>query len=129
MSRHKQADALSAHLAGMAEDGEPLPEPSSLEAAMADRENRDAVAILVDAPAASAKAVRVNMTLPEEELARVDKFAAEHGPIRISSPCGEEGAASRGTGRGEGFAVAETPANSEKSDAREAALLILKNRR
>jgi hypothetical protein len=31
----------------MAEDEEPIPEPSSLDAVMADRENRDAVAILV----------------------------------------------------------------------------------
>ena len=49
------------HLAGMAEDEEPIPEPSSLEAVMADRENRDAVAILVKAPTATAKAVRVNL--------------------------------------------------------------------
>ena len=41
----------------------------SLEAVMADRENRDAVAILVNAPPATAKAVRVNMTIPEDELA------------------------------------------------------------
>ena len=46
---------------------------------MADRENRDAVAILVKAPPATAKAVRVNMTLPEDELEQIDKFAAEHG--------------------------------------------------
>jgi hypothetical protein len=33
----------------MAEDDGPIPEPSSLEAVMADRENRDAVAIPVKA--------------------------------------------------------------------------------
>jgi predicted DNA binding CopG/RHH family protein len=49
---------------------------------MADRENRDAVAILVKAPPATAKAVRVNMTVPEDELERIDKFAAEHGMTR-----------------------------------------------
>ncbi len=70
------------HLAGMAEDGEPIPEPSLLEAVTANRENRDAVAILVNAPPATAKAVRVNMTLPEDELERIDKFAAEHGYTR-----------------------------------------------
>ena len=72
-ARAMAEEALSLHLDGMAEDGEPIPEPSSLEAVMADRENRDAVAILVDAPPATAKAVRVNMTLPEDELARIDK--------------------------------------------------------
>ena len=81
-ARAMAEEALSLHLDGMAEDGEPIPEPSSLEAVMADRENRDAVAILVDAPSATAKAVRVNMTLPEDELARIDKFAAEHGMTR-----------------------------------------------
>jgi HicB_like antitoxin of bacterial toxin-antitoxin system len=66
----------------MAEDEEPIPEPASLEAVMADRENRDAVAMLVKAPAATAKAVRVNMTLPDGELEEIDKFAAEHGYTR-----------------------------------------------
>src|SRR6185312_1263979 len=70
------------HLGAMAEDAEPIPEPSSLEAVMADRENRDAVAILVKAPPATTKAVRVNMTVPEDELEKIDKFAAEHGYTR-----------------------------------------------
>ncbi len=56
-----------------------MPEPSPLEAVMAHRYNRDAVAILVKAPPATAKAVRVNMTLPEDELEQIDKFAAEQG--------------------------------------------------
>jgi hypothetical protein len=73
---------LALHLAGMAEDEEPIPEPASLDAVMADRENRDAVAILVKAPPATAKAVRVNMTIPEDELEQIDKFAAEHGYTR-----------------------------------------------
>src|SRR3984885_14322963 len=81
-ARRMAEDALALHLAGLAEDEEPLPEPSSLEAVMADRENRDAVAILVKAPPATAKAVRVNMTLPEDELELIDKFAAEQGYTR-----------------------------------------------
>ena len=54
-ARAMAEEALSLHLDGMAEDDEPIPEPSSLESVMADRENRDAVAILVDAPPATAK--------------------------------------------------------------------------
>jgi predicted RNase H-like HicB family nuclease/uncharacterized protein (DUF1778 family) len=81
-ARGMAEEALALHLAGMAEDEEPIPEPSSLEAVMADRENRDAVAILVKAPPAAAKAVRVNMTLPEDELESIDKFAAEQGYTR-----------------------------------------------
>ena len=49
---------------------------------MADRENRDAVAILVRAPPATAKAVRVNMTIPEDELEQIDRFAGEQGHTR-----------------------------------------------
>ena len=49
---------------------------------MADRGNRDAVAILVKAPPATAKAVRVNMTAPEKELDEIGQFAAEHGYTR-----------------------------------------------
>jgi predicted RNase H-like HicB family nuclease len=81
-ARSMAADALALHLAGMAEDEEPIPEPSSLEAVMADRGNRDAVAILVKAPPATAKTVRVNMTIPEDELEQIDKFSAEHGYTR-----------------------------------------------
>src|ERR1700734_1811128 len=71
-ARRMAEEALALHLAGMAEDEEPIPEPSSLEAVMAEQENRDAVAILVKAPPATAKAVRVNMTLPEGELELID---------------------------------------------------------
>jgi predicted RNase H-like HicB family nuclease len=81
-ARRMAEDALALHLAGLAEDEEPLPEPSSLEAVMADRENRDAVAILVKAPLATTKAVRVNMTVPEDELEQIDNFAAEQGYTR-----------------------------------------------
>jgi predicted RNase H-like HicB family nuclease len=81
-ARRMAEEALALHLAGMAEDDEPIPEPSSLEAVMADRENRDAVAILVKAPPATTKAVRVNMTMPENELDEIDKFSAEHGYTR-----------------------------------------------
>lgn len=81
-ARSMAEEALALHLSGMAEDEEPIPEPSSLEAVMADRENRDAVAILVSAPPTTAKAVRVNMTMPENELERIDKFAAEHSYTR-----------------------------------------------
>ena len=81
-ARRMAEEALALHLAGMAEDEESIPEPSSLEAVMAERENRDAVAILVKAPPATAKAVRVNMTLPEGELELIDKFAAEQGYTR-----------------------------------------------
>ncbi|GGE09359.1 HicB family protein [Aureimonas endophytica] len=81
-ARAMAAEALALHLAGMAADGEAIPEPSSLEAVMADAENRDGVAILVEAPAKARKIVRVNITLPEDELERIDAYAEQAGMTR-----------------------------------------------
>ncbi len=80
-ARRMAEEALALHLEGIEADQEPLPEPSSLEAVMADRENRDAVAILVKAPRAG-KAVRINITMPEDELERIERHAAEQGYTR-----------------------------------------------
>ena len=74
-------EALALHLEGMVEDGLPVPEPSSLEAVMADPDNRDDVAILVRAETRS-RAVRVNITLPEDALRDIDAYAEAHGYTR-----------------------------------------------
>lgn len=81
-ARDMGAEALALHLEGMAAEGEAVPEPSSLEVVMADRANRDAVAILVPAPSGPAKIVRVNITLPEDALQAFDRYAEEHGLTR-----------------------------------------------
>ena len=74
-------EALALHLEGMAEDGEAIPEPSSLEFVMADPENREGVAILVSAQV-KAKAVRINITVPEDALREIDAYAEGHGFTR-----------------------------------------------
>lgn len=74
-------EALALHLEGLAEDGEPIPEPSSLETVMNDPDNRDGVAILVRAETRS-RAVRVNITLPEDALREIDTYAEAHGFTR-----------------------------------------------
>ncbi len=81
-ARMMAAEALALHLDGMAQDGEAVPEPSSIEAVMVARENRDAVAILVDAPRAAAKSVRVNITLPADVLDEIDRYAESQGLTR-----------------------------------------------
>jgi predicted RNase H-like HicB family nuclease len=81
-ARDMAAEALSLHLEGLEADGEPIPEPSSLDSVMADPENRDGVAILVPAPTQSAKAIRVNITLPEDVLREIDAFAEANGYTR-----------------------------------------------
>lgn len=81
-ARAMAAEALALHLDGMADDGEAVPAPSSLETIMAERENRDAVAIIVQAPEGAVKAVRVNITIPEPDLREIDQYAEAHGFTR-----------------------------------------------
>ena len=81
-ARVMAAEALALHLEGLAQDGEALPEPSSIEVVMAERANRDAVAILVDAPQQAAKSVRVNITLPADVLDEIDRYAESQGLTR-----------------------------------------------
>ncbi len=47
-ARAMAAEALAFHLKGMTEDGEAIPEPSSLKDIMARKENADAVAVCVE---------------------------------------------------------------------------------
>jgi predicted RNase H-like HicB family nuclease len=74
-ARRLAEEALEMHVDGMAEDGEPLPTPSSLDAIMADPANADAVAFLVTLAEATDRAVRINITLPERLLRRIDARA------------------------------------------------------
>jgi predicted RNase H-like HicB family nuclease len=75
-------EALIFHVEGLLEDGEALPRPSPLDEVMADSAHRDAVAILVPLPEDLARSVRVNITLPEPTLRRIDTFARAQGSSR-----------------------------------------------
>src|SRR5947207_4659052 len=81
-ARTMAEEALELHIEGLTEDGEAIPEPASLEEIMGDPENRDAVAILVPARGKAPKTVRVNITLPEDVLAEIDRYAESHGFTR-----------------------------------------------
>lgn len=81
-ARDMAAEALALHLEGMAEDGEAVPEPSSLEEVMANPVNRDGVAVLVAAPAPAVKSVRINVTLPADVLEQIDRHAESEGFTR-----------------------------------------------
>ena len=74
-ARRMAQEALELHVSGMVEDGEELPAPSSLEAIMGDPENGDAVAFLVTLREPADRTVRVNITLPERLLRRIDERA------------------------------------------------------
>ena len=74
-ARRMAQEALELHVGGMVEDSEKLPAASSLEAIMTNPENADAVAFLVNLPDPADRAVRVNITLPEGLLRRIDERA------------------------------------------------------
>jgi predicted RNase H-like HicB family nuclease len=81
-ARALAVEGLALHLRGMAEDGEAIPEPSSLEDIMADRENRDGVAILVEVADTAPKVMRINITMPEDALNEIDRHAERLGLTR-----------------------------------------------
>jgi predicted RNase H-like HicB family nuclease len=81
-ARQLAEEALAFHVDGMIEDGEAIPEPSSLESIMAEEANRDGVAILVGLKTQLAKTVRVNITLPQDVLQTIDAFAEANGLSR-----------------------------------------------
>lgn len=107
-ARRMAEEALAFHVEGMIEDGDAIPEPSSLEAVMADPDNRDAVAILVPLKIASRKAVRLNITLPEDVLRQIDAFAEANGLSRsafLARAAQREIAAADNHGNRRGYAL------------------------
>jgi len=78
-------DALSLHIKGMLEEGETIPAPSKLEDIMADPDYSDAVAILVvTVSETKTRSVRVNITVPEDMLRKIDAVAKRRGMSRSS---------------------------------------------
>jgi predicted RNase H-like HicB family nuclease len=74
-------DALHGHLTLALEHNEALPEPSLLDAIPADPDIDEVARVLVRFEPPS-RSVRVNITLSEELLAEIDKFAKGHGFTR-----------------------------------------------
>ena len=83
-ARAMAEEALTLHVEGLTEDGEVLPEPSTLEEVMSDPDNRSGVAILVSVKTEQPRAVRVNVTLPEDVLEQIDRYAEAHDFTRSS---------------------------------------------
>ncbi len=69
----------------MIEDGEQLPDPSSLEEIMGDPDCANAIAYLVvSVPDTRPRTVRVNVTVPEMTLKQIDAAAKKRGMSRSS---------------------------------------------
>jgi len=69
----------------MLEDGENIPAPSKLEDIMDDPDYSDTVAILVvSVSETKPRSVRVNITVPEDMLRKIDTVAKKRGMSRSS---------------------------------------------
>ena len=78
-------DALSLHIKGMLEDGQNIPTPSKLEDIVDDPDYSDAAAIIVvSVSEAKPRSVRVNITVPEDMLRKIDSVAKKRGMSRSS---------------------------------------------
>ena len=78
-------EALLLHVEGMREDGETIPSPSDFEAVVENPEYSDAIAFLViSVPDVKPKSVRINVTIPEDTLRRIDTVAKKKGMSRSS---------------------------------------------
>jgi predicted RNase H-like HicB family nuclease len=75
-------EALDLHIEGMMEDGEAIPAPSSLEDIAREYTGSKATAIIMVPASVKPKAVRINITVPEDFLNDVDKYVSEHNLTR-----------------------------------------------
>ena len=80
-ARTLAVEALTLHVAGMVEDGETLPEASTLDELAGDPAMKGAVAFLVSAEVPG-KTVRVNITARESQIEMIDRLARKAGMTR-----------------------------------------------
>jgi predicted RNase H-like HicB family nuclease len=79
-ARRMAEEALALHIGGMAEDGEAIPEPSTIDHVAEDPAMKGAVAFLVNVDLE--KTVRVNITAQESQIHAIDRRAGEAGMTR-----------------------------------------------
>jgi predicted RNase H-like HicB family nuclease len=76
-------EVLAFHIEGMVEDGYDIPAATSFDVISKSSDFEDAVAVLViKAPETASMAVRINITVPDHMLKRIDNYAAAHGLTR-----------------------------------------------
>lgn len=77
-------EAIECHIEGLLVDGEMVPAPTSIENHQDNPEYADGVwaLVTVDLSRLSGKSIKVDITVPESLLARVDQYAAEQGETR-----------------------------------------------
>lgn len=80
-AKNNAIEALTLHIEGMIEDGEDIPAPSTLDAIMASDDFKDGVAFMVNI-AQPQKVLRVNITVTESDLKKIDLAAQSAGMSR-----------------------------------------------
>jgi predicted RNase H-like HicB family nuclease len=81
-ARRMASEALALHVEGLLEDGETLPEPSTLDGLVRDPALKDAVAFLVPLDDNAGKAVRINITARQKQIEEIDRRAQAAGLSR-----------------------------------------------
>jgi predicted RNase H-like HicB family nuclease len=80
-ARKMAVEALSLHIQGMMEDGEPIPDSSTLDSLANDPAMKGAVAFLVNVDVAE-KAERFNITARRSQMEEIDRRAKKEGMTR-----------------------------------------------
>ena len=77
-------EALADHVAVMTEYGEEIPRPTDADTILSSLRNRDDFVALFLAPVsdATSKSIRVNISVPEASLRRIDRYVRSHGTSR-----------------------------------------------
>lgn len=73
-ARNAAVEALTFHIEGMRDDGDEIPKPSSLDNIMNNPDNQEAVVFIVDIPLSVEKVRRINVTLPEDIVYKIDRI-------------------------------------------------------
>ncbi len=82
-ARKMAAEALGMHVAGMREDRDPIPKPSSLDDLRGDPAMKGAVAFLTELREPE-RVVRINITARKCQIAEIDRRARAKGLTRSS---------------------------------------------
>jgi len=77
------AEALAGHVATLADLGEPVPPPSSIDQVADDPDRGNAVLVLIDLDPNLLKAERVNVMIPRHLLGRIDAVAGSGNRSRF----------------------------------------------
>ena len=77
-ARLMAVEALETHVSYMIEEGLTVPEPSSLDAVIKHEDYEGAAAVLLVPLEIEQKVQRVNISVPERDLVRIDRYASSH---------------------------------------------------